>query len=440
MYVIATSVDYKKASIEAREQVSFDDSDLHEALHTLREQKSVLEACLLSTCNRTEIYIVADQLHTGRYYSQQFLADYFNLDLETIKNMTTVRTENDAVEHLFRVTSGLDSMVLGETQILGQMRDAFLFAQGEETTGTVFNKLFKDAITVSKRGHHETNISKNPVSISYAAIELMKQHFIDLTHTRTLVVGAGDMAEQSLVNLNAAGAKNVVVVNRTVENAAKLAGQFGYTSASLHDLPSLLEDAELIVSSTSAGHFVITEQMLKAHRNEDVPMVLMDIALPRDIDPEVSKIVNISLYNVDDLEHIIDENLSIRKEEAKKIETMIDERMDEFNGWVNTLGVVPVIQAMRSRALEIQENTLESLNRKLPDLDDREKKVISKHMKSIINQMLRDPITYTKEIANDEHRERYLEEIEKMFNIEDSVQQFKNEIVTVEKKESTPVT
>lgn len=427
MYVIALSVNYKQASVEERERVSFQDSQLTDALHKLRTQKSVLEAGLLSTCNRTEVYIVADQLHTGKYYSQQFLADYFDIDIDTVKRMTTVRSGDEAIEHLFRVTAGLDSMVLGETQILGQIRDAFLFAQLEGTTGTVFNKLFKEAITIAKRGHSETDISKNPVSISYAAIEHIKSQFNDLSELNTLVIGAGDMAEQSLLNLNAAGAKNVIVVNRTVENAAKLASQFGYKSASLHEIEDLLKDADIVISSTAAEDYIISKDSILRANRENKELLLMDIALPRDIDPEVKQLKDVKLFNVDDLEHIIDENLAVRKEEAKKIELMIYEAMDGFKEWINMLGVVPVIQAMRSRALEIQEDTFDSLNRKLPDLGEREKKVISKHMKSIINQMLRDPITYTKEISNDPNRDVHLEEIEKMFNIKDTVKTLKEE-------------
>lgn len=427
MYVIALSVNYKQASVDEREKVSFQDSQLSDALHTLRTQKSILEACLLSTCNRTEVYVVADQLHTGKYYSQQFLANYFGLDIEAIKRITTVRTEDDAIEHLFRVTAGLDSMVLGETQILGQIRDAFLLAQVEGTTGTVFNRLFQNAITIAKRGHHETEISKNSVSISYAAIEHIKSQVKELTDSRILVVGAGDMAEQSLLNLSATGAKNVIVLNRTVENAAKLAGQFGYQSASLNDIEELLVDADIVVSSTAAEDFVITKDMLNSKRDNTNPLMLMDIALPRDIEPEISELAHVTLFNVDDLEHIIDENLALRKNEAKKIEAMIVEAMDTFKEWIKMLGVVPVIQAMRSRALDIQESTFESLNRKLPDLNEREKKVISKHMKSIINQMLKDPIMYTKELADQPNRKLQLAEIEKMFNIEERVHELKEE-------------
>lgn len=425
MYVIALSVNYKQASVEERELVAFNDSDLVDALHVLRAQKSVLESVVLSTCNRTEVYIVADQLHTGKYYIQQFLANYFNVDIELIKKFTIIRTENAAIEHLFRVTAGLDSMVLGETQILGQMRDSFLLAQNEGTTGTVFNRLFKDVITIAKRGHNETDISKNPISISYAAVELVKKLYDNFKDKNIVVVGAGQMAEQSLLNVAATGADNVTVVNRSVENAAKLAGQFGYKSAPLSELAELMKDADLVISSTSAEGYIVE----KSHVDEvmpdraEQPLVLMDIALPRDIDPEIETLENVYAYNVDDLQNIVDSNLASRQVEARKIEEMISEAMDAFNEWVKMLGVVPIIQAMRTRALNIQNQTLESLKNKLPDLNERERKVISKHMKSIINQMLKDPIIFTKEIVNEENSEERLQDIKKLFNIEEEVEQ-----------------
>lgn len=423
MYVIALSVNYKQASVEERELVAFNDSDLASVLHVLRAQKSVLESVVLSTCNRTEVYIVADQLHTGKYYIQQFLANYFNVDIDLIKKFTIIRTEDAAIEHLFRVTAGLDSMVLGETQILGQMRDSFLLAQSEGTTGTVFNRLFKDCITIAKRGHNDTDISKNPISISYAAVELVKKLYDNFKDKNIIVVGAGQMAEQSLLNVAATGANNVTIVNRSVENAAKLAGQFGYQSAPLTELPNLMKDADLVISSTSADGYVVEKSHVDGimpDRSEQ-PLVLMDIALPRDIDPEIENSENVYSYNVDDLQNIVDSNLASRQLEARKIEEMIATAMDEFSEWVNMLGVVPIIEAMRTRALNIQTQTYESLTNKLPNLEERERKVISKHMKSIINQMLKDPIIFTKEIANEENSEERLEDIKKLFNIEDEV-------------------
>lgn len=432
MHIIALSLNYRKASVEERETVAFKDEEVVHALHELREQKSVLEAVLLSTCNRTEVYIVSDQAHTGRYYSQKFLADWFQVELETIKNLADVKEGSEAIEHLFKVTAGLDSMVLGETQILGQIRDAFFMAQEEHTTGAVFNRLFKEAITVAKRGHNETDISKNAISISYAAVELAKKIFNNVKESRVLVVGAGEMAEQSLLNLTSNGMHEVTVINRSLEKAEALAKRFHGTAKPMDMLEAELALSDIVISSTAAQNYVITEDLMRKvlkHRKSS-PLIMMDIALPRDIEPEVSGLNNIYMYNVDDLQGLVDANLSTRQHEAEKIELMIEDSIRDFDEWINMLGVVPVIQALRQKALSIHEETFKSVERKMPDMSEREKTVVSKHMKSIINQMLKDPIIYTKEIAGDRKREKKLSDIESLFGIEDLV----SEIEDVEKE------
>ena len=424
MHIIALSLNYKKTGVEEREQVTFQDEEVVEALHKLREQKSILEATLLSTCNRTELYVVSDQEHTGAYYSRKFLADWFDVEYEKIKDMTDMKVADEAVSHLFKVTAGLDSMVLGETQILGQIRDAFLTAQEEHTTGTIFNKLFKEAITVAKRGHNETDISKNAVSISYAEVELAKRIFANVKKSRVLVIGAGEMAEESLLNLTSNGIEDVVVLNRSIEKAEELAERFNGRSANLHALESELKDADIVISSTSSPDYVIKKDMIESVNKTrgGSPLILIDIAMPRDIDPEIDSSGNVYMYNVDDLQGLVDSNLASREQEAEKIKAMIDGTTAEFEDWLAVQGVVPVIQAMRTKSLNIHDDTLDSLERKLPDMSERDRTVISKHMKSIINQMLRDPIIFTKEIAGDKKRDEKLEDIMAMFHIEEEVE------------------
>lgn len=423
MHIIALSLNYKQASVEDREKVTFQDNEVVEALHALRDQKSVLEATLLSTCNRTELYVVSDQEHTGAYYTRKFLADWFGVDYERIKNMTELKVQDDAVRHLFKVTAGLDSIVLGETQILGQIRDAFLRAQEEHTTGTIFNKLFKEAITVAKRGHSETDISKNAVSMSYAAVELAKRIFQNVKESKVLVIGAGEMAEESLLNLTSNGIEDLVVINRSIKKAEKLSQKFNGRADSLANLEDELKTADIVISSTSSTDFVINKDMMdrvNESRNAS-PLILIDIALPRDIDPAIESCDNVYMYNVDDLQGLVDSNLETREQEAEKIKAMIDGSTAEFEDWLQVQGVVPVIQAMRKKALQIHSDTFESLERKLPEMSERERTVVSKHMKSIINQMLRDPIIFTKEIAGDKNRDDKLEDIQAMFHIEEEV-------------------
>jgi glutamyl-tRNA reductase len=428
MHVISLSLNYRKATVEEREKLQFNETELTEALHKLRSEKSILETVLLSTCNRTEVYIVSDQVHTGKYYAQNFLAQWFDVELETIKRIIDVKVGDEAVEHLFHVTAGLDSMVLGETQILGQIRDAFIRAQNEKTTGTIFNKLFKEAITVAKKGHNDTDISKNAISTSYAAVQLINKIIERKKDTKAVVVGAGEMSEQSVLNLTSNGIKDITIVNRSLVNAKNLAAKYGCTYAAMEELEVHLRDADIVISSTASRNYVITEAVIEdiqKSRTGGRPLIMIDIAMPRDIEPVAAQFENVYMYNVDDLQGLIDSNLETRQKEAKKVEAMIRKAQDEFEKWVNMLGVTPVIQALRTKALDIHEETFKSVERKMPDMTERERTVISKHMKSIINQMLKDPIIYTKEVANDKQAAKKLQEIEMLFGIEDEVSEVK---------------
>ncbi|RAI81845.1 glutamyl-tRNA reductase [Macrococcoides caseolyticum subsp. hominis] len=428
MHIVVVSVNHKTADVSLREKLTFSESSIQQALSALINQKSILEGVILSTCNRTEIYAVTDQVHTGRYYVKSFMSEWFDVDIETIKSVTDVKVGNEAIYHLFKVITGLDSIVLGETQILGQIRDSFLLAQSEGTTGTVFNKLFKDAITLAKRAHAETDISSKAVSVSYAAVELSKKILGKLENKKILIVGAGEMAELALQNLVGSGATDITVINRTAEKAKSLADQYGGRQVSLQELQCALIESDIVISSTSSQEFIITKPMMqdimKLRKNRS--LVLIDIAVPRDIDPEVNDIDLIFNYDVDDLKGLVDANLAERERAAQVIYTMIDKQVISFVDWINMLGVVPVITALREKALRIQETTMESIDRKMPDLSERDRKVISKHMKSIINQILKDPILQAKEVSGSENRAEELQFFQEIFNITNEVESIKN--------------
>ncbi|GGI40285.1 glutamyl-tRNA reductase [Mammaliicoccus stepanovicii] len=426
MHVVVVSVNYKTADVAMREKLAFKDNEIENALVTLSNKKSILECVILSTCNRTEVYAVVDQLHTGKYYIQSFLADWFEQSLDTIKEYTNVLNENDAIEHLFKVTSGLDSMVLGETQILGQMKDAFQIAQEEVTTGTMFNRLFKQAITLAKRAHHETDIASNAVSVSYAAVELSKKVLGRLDNKKALIIGAGEMAELAVANLNGSGVTDITVINRTAAKAESLAMQYSGVAKSINELQCSLMEADIVISSTSADQYILTKEMMndveRFRRNK--PLVLIDIAVPRDIDPAVNELELMYNYDVDDLNGLVDANLGEREKAAREIELLIAKEIDKHEEWVNMLGVVPVISALRDKASHIQQDTMVSIERKLPDMTDRERKVISKHMKSIVNQLLKDPITQAKELSTDKKSKEKLELFQEIFNITEEVERF----------------
>lgn len=420
MHILVVSVNYRTAPVEFREKLTFQATELERAMTTLQNQKSVLENVIVSTCNRTEIYAVVDQLHTGRYYIKKFLADWFQLEIEEVAPYLTIFEQDGAIDHLFRVTCGLDSMVVGETQILGQIKDSFLEAQQVKATGTIFNELFKQVITLAKRAHSETTIGESAMSVSYAAVELGKKIFGELTDCHVLILGAGKMGELALQNLYGSGARKVTVMNRTLSKAEIMAEKYMGHAKPLSELQCALLEADILISSTGASDYVITKEMMtKVEKmRSGRPLFMVDIAVPRDIDPAIDELEGSFLYDIDDLQGVVEANRAERLKEAEKIQFMIEEEIVLFKTWLSTLGVVPLISALRDKALAIQSETMESLERKIPNLSDRERKVISKHTKSIINQLLKDPILVAKEIAAEEGADEKLALFAKIFDLE----------------------
>ncbi|WP_453994629.1 glutamyl-tRNA reductase [Bacillus nitroreducens] len=423
MHTLMVGLNYKTAPVEIREKLTFDSESIAQAMAELKGKKSILENVIVSTCNRTEIYAVVDQLHTGRYYIKDFLSQWFGIDKEEFTPYINIFEDDGAVEHLFRVTSGLNSMVLGETQILGQVRSSFLSAQEKGTSGTVFNHLFKQSITLAKRAHSETEIGSNAVSVSYAAVELAKKIFGNLANKKVLILGAGKMGELAVQNLHGSGVGKVTVMNRTFEKAKNLAEKFQGEAKAIEELQCALVDADILISSTGAKGYVVTKDMMQdvERMRKGRPLFMVDIAVPRDLDPELADLESVFLYDIDDLEGIVEANLQERKVAAEAIELMIEAEIVEFKNWLNTLGVVPVISALRNKALAIQAETMESIERKIPNLSEREKKVLNKHTKSIINQLLKDPILQAKELAAQPNADESLGLFMKIFDIEEAV-------------------
>jgi glutamyl-tRNA reductase len=423
LHILKVGFNYKTSPVEIREKLSFSEHALHEAMNELKERKSILENVIISTCNRTEVYAVVDQLHTGRYYIKTFLSEWFQIDPLEFSSYIQIAENDAAMEHLFRVTTGLDSMVLGETEILGQVKDAFLHAQKIQTTGTIFNELFKQAITFGKRIHHETAISEHAVSISYTAVELAKQHFGGLNKKHITILGAGKMGQLAAKNVLASGADAMTILNRTFSKADELARVFAAKAEPVENLVPILHETDILISSTSAPEIVLTKEMLKPVLNarKGKPLLLLDIAVPRDIDSSINMLNDVSLYDIDDLQNIVDENLDARKKAAVQVELLLQDEIGTFKEWLQTLGVVPIISALRQKALNIQTETMNSIERKMPDLTEREKKVLSKHTKSIINQLLKEPITQAKELAGQEHAESDLQLFIDIFGIDEEV-------------------
>lgn len=421
MHTIVVGLNYKTAPVEVREKFSIDENALAEAMRALQNEKSILENVIVSTCNRTEVYAVVDQVYTGRHYVKQFLSNWFKIPIEEFETHLYIRENEQSIQHLFKVTSGIDSMVLGETQILGQVRNSFLEAQEIGTTGTMFNKLFKQSVTFAKKAHGETAIGENAVSVSYAAVELGRKIFTSLEHKHVAILGAGKMGELAMENLYGSGVGKVTVLNRTISKAEILAEKFHGTPKSIQELQCTLLEADILITSTGAKDYVIDYELMEfvEKLRKGKPLFMVDIAVPRDIDPRVGDLANVFLYDIDDLQGIVESNLAERERAANQITTMIDTEITDFQEWVGTLGVVPVISALRQKAARIQTETMQSIENKMPDLTERERKVLSKHTKSIINQLLKDPILQAKELSSSKNAAQQLQLFQQIFGIED---------------------
>ncbi|MER1957875.1 MAG: glutamyl-tRNA reductase [Solibacillus sp.] len=440
MHTLVVGLNYKTAPVEIREKLSFIESDIPNAMEALQNQKSILENVIISTCNRTEIYAVVDQLHTGRYYIKQFLANWFNIPMEQFEDHLFIREEDASLDHLFRVTAGIDSMVLGETQILGQVKKSFLQGQELGTTGTVYNHLFKQAVTFAKRAHSETAIGENAVSVSYAAVELAKKIFGSLKNKHVAILGAGKMGELAIQNLHGNGVGKVTVINRTFEKAQNLASKFDGDAKGMTELQCTLLEADILISSTGATEYVIDYELMKdvAKFRKGDPLFMVDIAVPRDLDPKISDVPNIFLYDIDDLQGIVQANLAERERAANDIVAMIQDEIVEFKEWFKTLGVVPVISALRKKAASIQEETMLSIENKMPELTERERKILNKHTKSIINQLLKNPILQAKELANSNDAAAQLQLFQQIFGIEEDVEREVNQMQQKAQQDEQP--
>ncbi|MCR8644179.1 glutamyl-tRNA reductase [Paenibacillus sp. N1-5-1-14] len=421
MHIVVVGLNHRTAPVEVREKFTFAQGDLPQALQELKNTKSVLECVVVATCNRTEIYAVVDKLPRYSHYIRGFIEKWFNVPREQFRDYLYSYEEDKAIRHLFKVTAGLNSMIIGETQILGQVKDAFFLAQQNQATGTMFNELFKQAITTAKRAHYETSIAENAVSVSYAAVELGKRIFGSYANKKVLIVGAGKMGELTLKHLRVSGLKQLYVVNRTFSKALELAESAGGTACQFERLAELLTEVDVVITSTGATEFVLTHKMLQTvvAQRKSRPLFMMDIAVPRDADPKIGELANVFLYDIDDLEALVESNMEERQKEAAKIELMIDNEMIAFEMWQRTLGVAPLIQALHQKASSVHEETMDSLLKKLPELDERQIKVIRKLTKSIVNQMLRDPIVRIKEMSAQRHGDEALDYFTQIFALEE---------------------
>jgi len=421
LHTVVVGLNYRTAPVEIREKFAVSEGDLSEALNRLKETKSVLECVIVATCNRTEIYAVVDRLNICGHDIRTFLEQWFEIPRKEFVKYLYIYEDRDAVKHLLRVASGLDSMVIGETQILGQVREAFFAAQKLGTTSRIFNHLFQQTLTFAKRAHTQTAIGESAVSISYAAVELAKKIFGSFQDKTVMIVGAGKMGELTGKHLLASGADKIIVANRSQQRAAELAEKFQAETCSLDEIEDRIQETDVLISSTGAGKWLLTKEQMAVivPGREHRPLFMIDISVPRNLDPAIQELPNVHLYDIDDLEGIVEENMEQRRKEAEKIEQMIEEEISAHEYWFKTRHVGPVLRALQEKSSSIHEGTLESLYNKLPELDERQRKVIHKLTKSIITQILQDPISNIKEMAAESNGGEMVEAFARIFSLED---------------------
>ena len=419
MYLVVVGVNHRTAPVEVREKLSFSDHQLKEAFSTLLSYPSIDGSVILSTCNRTEVYVASLDVDTGLKVVREFLANWAGLSLSDIKNYTYNYTLYDAVHHLFRVASGLDSMILGETHILGQVRDAFLKASSLKASNKILNTLFQHAITVGKKVRTETGIDKNPVSVSYAAVQLACSFFGSLKDKKALLIGAGKMSSLTAKHLNYYGIKEIIVANRSFEKAEQFAREFNGRAVPFAKIYDILAEVDLVISCTGAPHLIIhKEQLESVIKNRQHPLYLIDIAVPRDIDPEIAQLPNVYLHDIDKLQNVVTKNLEERKKLAEMAENIIETELKAFIEWHSTQFVVPTIVALKKKAEEIKEKEVTKALNKLGNISEREKNIVCALAHTIINQLLHTPIVKLKQYALTPQGHLYTEILQNLFDLQ----------------------
>jgi glutamyl-tRNA reductase len=398
MAFLALGINHKTASVDVRERVAFTPEQMVEALRQLCRETLSREAAILSTCNRSELYLEMEQPIADSVLA--WLAHYHHLSLDELRACAYIHEDDEAVQHMMRVASGLDSMILGEPQILGQMKSAYAVAREAGTVGPLLGRLFQATFNTAKSVRTDTAIGENPVSVAFAAVSLAKQIFSNLNRSQALLIGAGETITLVARHLYEQGIKRIVVANRTLERANHLAEQFGAHTILLADIPQELPHSDIVISSTASQLPILgkgaVERALKQRKHK--PMFMVDIAVPRDIEPEVSELEDVYLYTVDDLHEVITENLKSRQGAAQAAEKLVLAGVDEFMHRLRELAAVDVLRAYRQQGEQLRDEELARAQRQLangvaPD------QVLASLARSLTNKLLHAPSVQLKKLS-----------------------------------------
>lgn len=420
MNIVVVGLSHKTASVDIREKVAFAPTHMEKPLRTLLALEDIAEAIIVSTCNRVEIYISTRDIAGGIARVKRFLSDYHGIAPEILEPHLYAHHGEAAIRHVFRVASSLDSMVVGEPQILGQIKTAYGYAAEFKTSGIILNRFLHKAFSVAKRVRTETKIASSAVSVSFAAVELARKIFGDLSDKTVMLIGAGEMCELAAKHFINNGVRGVMVTNRTYERAVKLAEEFEGKPVQFEDLFDQLHKADIVLSSTGATQFIIkprdVEEVIR--RRKLKPMFFIDIAVPRDIDPKVNNVENVYLYDMDDLQGVVASNLQQRAEEAKKAEAIIDEEIVQFHKWLSNLEVTPTIVALRSKFEETRKAELEKTLASWKDLPPDGAKRLEALTSAIINKLLHPPTATLKRAGQGGRTDLYVDALRTLFELQ----------------------
>lgn len=419
--ILLLGLSHKTAPVELRECIAISKDETSGALKAFQELSSIREVMLFSTCNRVEILMVAEDKSNAVDTVKLFLSELKHLPVSEFEKALYIHEGNDAVRHVFRVAASLDSMVVGEPQILGQIKEAYQMATTKKTAGILLNKLLHRTFSVAKRIRTETGIGDHAVSISYAAIELGRKIFGTFEGKKVLLIGAGEMAELAVEHLIRHKAGAIRVANRTFESGVGLAKKFKGQAIRFDEIEDALEQVDIIISSTGSPDYVVRRNQVKgiARRRRNRPLFFIDIAVPRDIDPEINRLSNSYVYDIDDLQGIVDENIEDRQKEAIKGERIVDEAVISFRKWYENLEVTPTIVELRKKIEEIAKDELKKTENTLRHLSADDIKAISRMTNAMVNKILHDPTMLLKSDGQHQDKSVYLDVIRKLFRLDE---------------------
>jgi len=421
MKLLVAGVSHKTAPVEVRERLAFSESALPAALHDLVSRQGVVEALVLSTCNRVEIVVAADDAIDPSATVSSFLQETRDVSPAALGPSLYQHEGRGAIHHLFRVASSLDSMVVGEPQILGQLKAAYALAKSNDCLTGLLESVVARAFNVAKRVRSETGIGQMAVSVSYAAVELARKIFGTLAGRTVMIVGSGKMSELAARHLRRSGASHIFVTNRTYERAQELATVFQGTAIEYTRFPAMLPEVDIVITSSGAPHFVLTrdemQRVIGARRNK--PMFLIDIAVPRNIEPSVNEIDNIFLYDIDDLQEVVNSNLRERNKEAERAEELVAQEVDRMMARLKVQEIAPTIVSLQGQLELIRASEIERVRRKLGPLTPEQEEALESLTRGIVNKIAHGPISELRRQAGRPEGVQVIDAIRQVFHLKD---------------------